>query len=67
MSGWSRSSVGSGPVVGRDRELAQLQKSWAHARAGTLTTAGVAFRGEPGIGKTRLAAAAVELADSATR
>ena len=45
---------GWGPLVGRDRELAQLQKSWAHARAGTLTTAGIVFRGEPGIGKTRL-------------
>ena len=45
-----------GPLVGRDCELAQLHSSWARARAGTLTTAGIVFRGEPGIGKTRLTA-----------
>ena len=49
--------------MGRDRELARLQKSWARAQAGTLRMAGVAFRGEPGIGRSRLAAAAVELAE----
>ena len=52
-----------GPLVGRDRELAQLEKSWARAQAGTLSTPGVVFRGEPGIGKSRLAAAATELAE----
>ena len=52
-----------GPLVGRDRELAYLQKSWARAQAGTLTTPGVVFRGEPGIGKSRLAAAAAELVE----
>ena len=55
--------VGRGPLVGRDRELARLQKCWGRARAGTLTTPGVVFRGEPGIGKSRLAAAAAELVD----
>jgi class 3 adenylate cyclase len=50
-----------GPVVGRDRELARLRKSWARAQAGTLTTPGVVFRGEAGIGKSRLASAATEL------
>jgi len=55
---------GHGPLVGRDRELAQLQKSWARAQAGTLTTPGVVFRGEPGIGKSRLAAAAAELVEA---
>jgi class 3 adenylate cyclase len=55
--------VGRGPVVGRDRELARLRKSWAWAQTGTLTTAGVVFRGEPGIGKSRLAAAAAELVE----
>ena len=50
-----------GPLVGRDRELARLAKSWARAQAGTLTTPGVVFRGEPGIGKSRLASAASEL------
>ena len=39
------------------------QKSWARAQAGTLTTPGVVFRGEPGIGKSRLAAAAAELVE----
>jgi class 3 adenylate cyclase/tetratricopeptide (TPR) repeat protein len=55
---------GHGPLVGRDRELAQLEKSWARAQAGTLSTPGVAFRGEPGIGKSRLAAAAAELVEA---
>jgi class 3 adenylate cyclase/tetratricopeptide (TPR) repeat protein len=55
--------VGRGPLVGRDRELARLRKRWARAQAGTLTTPGVAFRGEPGIGKSRLAAAAAELVE----
>jgi class 3 adenylate cyclase len=55
--------VGRGPLVGRDRELARLQKSWGRAQAGTLSTPGVVFRGEPGIGKSRLAAAAAELVE----
>nr|WP_305728644.1 adenylate/guanylate cyclase domain-containing protein [Mycobacterium sp. GA-1285] len=50
-----------GPLVGRDRELARLEKSWARARAGTLTVPAVVFRGDPGIGKSRLAAAATEM------
>jgi class 3 adenylate cyclase/tetratricopeptide (TPR) repeat protein len=56
--------INRGPLVGRDRELARLQKSWARAQAGTLTTPGVVFRGEPGIGKSRLAAAASELVET---
>ena len=55
--------VGRGPLVGRDREQARLEKSWVRAQAGTLGTPGVVFRGEPGIGKSRLAAAAAELVD----
>jgi class 3 adenylate cyclase/tetratricopeptide (TPR) repeat protein len=55
--------MGRGPLVGRDRELARLEKSWARALAGTLSTPGVVFRGEPGIGKSRLAAAAAELVE----
>ena len=55
--------IARGPLVGRDRELARLEKSWARAQAGTLTTPGVVFRGEPGIGKSRLAAAAAELVE----
>ena len=49
------------PLVGRDREHAWLQDSWAKAREGTLTTPGVVLRGEPGIGKSSLAAAAARL------
>ena len=50
------------PLVGRDREFAWLRDSWAHAQDGTLTTPGVVLRGEPGIGKSALAAAAARLA-----
>jgi class 3 adenylate cyclase/tetratricopeptide (TPR) repeat protein len=50
-----------GPLVGRHREVSRLKKSWARAEAGTLTTPGVVFRGEPGIGKSRLASAAVDM------
>jgi class 3 adenylate cyclase len=32
------SKLGQGPLVARDRELALLEKSWARAQAGTLTT-----------------------------
>ena len=57
------SRASRGPLVGRDRELARLQKSWARAQSGTLTTPGVAFRGEAGIGKSRLAAATIEMVE----
>jgi len=50
------------PLIGRDRERDWLQQSWQRACDGVLTTPGVAFRGEPGIGKTRLAGEAVALA-----
>jgi class 3 adenylate cyclase/tetratricopeptide (TPR) repeat protein len=52
-----------GPLVGRDRELAHLQRSWAMAEDGALATPGVAFIGEAGIGKSRLATAAADLAE----
>jgi predicted ATPase len=55
---------GQGPLVGRDRELSELEQSWAQAQAGTLSTPGVVFRGEPGIGKSRLAAAAAQLVEA---
>jgi len=51
-----------GPLVGRERELACVQQRWAQAKEGTLSSPGVAFAGEGGIGKTRLAQAAVEMA-----
>ena len=57
----ARLGVGRGPLVGRERELARLQKCWQRVQAGTLRTPGVVFRGEPGIGKARLAVAAEEL------
>jgi class 3 adenylate cyclase len=59
----AEASRASGPLVGRDRELARLQKSWARAQSGTLTTPGVVFRGEAGIGKSRLAAAAIDMVE----
>jgi class 3 adenylate cyclase/tetratricopeptide (TPR) repeat protein len=56
---------GGGPLVGRERELAYLHRSWTQATASTLTTPGVAFQGEGGIGKTRIAFAAVDMAQQA--
>jgi class 3 adenylate cyclase/tetratricopeptide (TPR) repeat protein len=55
-------TVTRGPLTGRDREQARLRKAWTRAQAGTLTTPGLVFRGEPGIGKTRLATVAAEAA-----
>ncbi|OBH08752.1 adenylyl cyclase [Mycobacterium sp. E2699] len=46
---------GSPPLIGRDAERGRLQHAWDLARAGTLSTPGMVLRGEPGIGKTRLA------------
>jgi len=54
----------SPPLIGRDRERGWLQQSWHRARDEVLTSPGIAFRGEPGIGKTRLATEAAELARS---
>lgn len=51
-----------GPLVGREHELAFLEDSWRQAEAGTLRTPGVVLRGEGGIGKSRLARAAVDMA-----
>jgi class 3 adenylate cyclase/tetratricopeptide (TPR) repeat protein len=48
-----------GPLIGRQPEVEYLQTAWAQAVAGTLTTPGVAFVGEGGMGKSRLAAAAI--------
>lgn len=49
-------------LVGRDRELSWLSEAWAPAEAGAGAL--IALLGEPGIGKSRLAA---ELADHAHR
>ena len=51
------------PLVGRDRELAQLEQTW-HAVLGG-SGAVVVIRGEAGIGKTRLATALREQVTSA--
>jgi class 3 adenylate cyclase/tetratricopeptide (TPR) repeat protein len=51
-----------GPLVGRESELAFLQRVWGEATVGTLATGGIALTGEGGIGKTRLAYAAVDMA-----
>ena len=52
-----------GPLVGRGRELAYLRQSWAQAQEGTLATPGVVLLGEPGIGKSRMATVAADLAE----
>ncbi|MDQ1556760.1 MAG: hypothetical protein QOI02_1762, partial [Actinomycetota bacterium] len=54
-----------GPWVGRERELASLQSRWEAATAGTLSTPGIAFQGDGGIGKTRLANVTVDMAQQA--
>jgi class 3 adenylate cyclase/tetratricopeptide (TPR) repeat protein len=51
-------------LIGRDLERSRLQQSWQRALDGALTTPGIVFRGEPGIGKTRLATEAAELVRS---
>ncbi|BBY08047.1 ATP-binding protein [Mycobacterium noviomagense] len=51
-----------GPLVGRQREVDYLRDAWSQAVVGTLRNPGVVFVGEGGIGKSRLAAAAIEMA-----
>jgi class 3 adenylate cyclase len=49
------------PLIGRARELAALRSVWRQAREGTAPRTGaVLIRGEPGIGKSRLANALAE-------
>ena len=55
--------VAFGPLVGRNSELDYLRQSWQQAQAGELTRPGVAFVGDAGIGKSRLAWSAVDLAE----
>jgi class 3 adenylate cyclase/tetratricopeptide (TPR) repeat protein len=52
-----------GPLVGRSSECRRLRENWQAVRAGAATPA-LLFRGEPGIGKSRLAAEAVDLVTS---
>jgi class 3 adenylate cyclase/tetratricopeptide (TPR) repeat protein len=51
------------PLVGREKHRAYLQKAWGKAQNAALTTPGISFVGEPGIGKSRLAAVAAELVE----
>ncbi|WP_165614172.1 ATP-binding protein, partial [Mycolicibacterium holsaticum] len=55
--------VAPGPLVGRVYETGCLQTALDAAAAGTVNPTGIAFVGEPGIGKSRLVAAAVERAN----
>ena len=50
------------PLVGRDRERSWLRRSCYQARDGVLGTPGVGLFGEAGIGKTRLATEAIDVA-----
>ena len=52
-----------GPLVGRQRESRYLRQSWAQAEASELRTPGVVFVGDAGIGKSRLAWSAVDMAE----
>ncbi|WIM88380.1 adenylate/guanylate cyclase domain-containing protein [Candidatus Mycobacterium wuenschmannii] len=58
---WTR--IPLGPLVGRQKELEYLQASWELAAQGTLTTPGVGFIGEAGVGKSRLATVAADIAE----
>ena len=58
---WTR--IPLGPLVGRSKELEHLQASWAEAQRGSLTTPGVGFTGEAGVGKSRLATVAADIAE----
>ena len=49
---------GNGPLVGRDEEIALLVRRWSSAKAGNGHV--VLLSGEPGVGKSRLAAALEE-------
>jgi class 3 adenylate cyclase/tetratricopeptide (TPR) repeat protein len=54
--------VSIGPLVGRRHELAHFETGWREAEAGTLAVPGLAFWGEPGIGKSRLTLATIDAA-----
>ena len=56
-----------GPLVGRDREREYLRASWDMAESGSLTTPGVGFIGETGMGKSRLATVAADMAEHSGR
>ncbi|OBF16144.1 adenylate/guanylate cyclase domain-containing protein [Mycobacterium sp. ACS4331] len=51
----------AGPIIGREPELAALAERWSQTVAGSSTTPSIAFQGEPGIGKSRIARHALTL------
>ncbi|WP_123029335.1 ATP-binding protein [Mycolicibacterium stellerae] len=55
--------IARGPLIGRTDEIRYLENVWAQTESSSLTTPGVIFRGEAGIGKSRLAGAAIEMAE----
>jgi class 3 adenylate cyclase/tetratricopeptide (TPR) repeat protein len=59
--------IPQGPLVGRDRELKYLQSAWTNAESGSLSTPGVGLVGEAGMGKSRLATVAADLAEQSGR
>ena len=59
--------IPQGPLVGRDRELKYLQSAWTNAENGSLSTPGVGLVGEAGMGKSRLATVAADLAEQSGR
>ena len=63
----TRTRIPLGPLVGRDRELEYLRSAWANAERGSLSSPGIGFVGEAGIGKSRLATVAADLAEQAGR
>jgi len=59
----AEASRSRGPLVGRDRDLARLQRVGREPNPGTLTPPGSCFAAKRGIGKSRLAAAAIEMVE----
>ena len=51
-----------GPLVRQEQELAHLESRWAQVSTGTSTSSGLILCGEGGIGKSRLAGAALDIA-----
>lgn len=61
------SRIPLGPLVGREHELEYLRSAWTNAEHGSLSTPGVGFVGEAGMGKSRLATLAADFAEQAGR
>lgn len=50
-------------LVGREQERARVERAWAQTQTAHTATPGLVFVGESGIGKSRLASLAAELAE----